>query len=131
MKQFRPATETHPLYEGIERMVLWGEKCEAVMDRLRVNGVEGAEAEALYSAAHLVRVNAFRQVFRKRIGVGLLLILVGIGVVAGCWFGLGFILRNVFIVCALLVGIGLWKLINGLLGYTTAGRREGSLADDF
>ena len=41
MKQFLPATETHPLYEGIERMVLWGEKCEAVMDRLRVNGVGG------------------------------------------------------------------------------------------
>ncbi len=125
------APENHPLYEAILKMVLWGEDRADIFDRLRVNGVEGAEAEVLYLTAHRERVATFRREYHKRIGLGLLLIAVGIGVLAGSWFGLDFIQGRLLWICAALIGFGLWKLMNGVIGSLMAGTRPGSVADDF
>ncbi len=123
--------ENHPLYEAILKMVLWGEDRASVFDRLRVNGVEGAEAEELYLTAHRERVATFRREYHKRIGLGLLLIAVGFGVLCGSWFGLDFIQGRLLWICAALIVFGLWKLMNGFIGTLTAGTRPGSVADDF
>lgn len=112
-------------------MVLWGESRELVFDRLRFNGLEGAEAEELYRTAHRERVATFRREYHKRMGLGLLLIAAGVGVLACSWFGLHFILGRLLWICSALIVFGLWKLLNGVIGTLTAGTRSGSVADDF
>ncbi len=123
--------ENHPLYDAILKMVLWGEGRAVVFDRLRVNGVEGAEAEAIYLTAHRERVATFRQEFRKRMGLGLMMMVGGALLFSVLWFGLQFIPRVVIGACAISVGLGLWRFTNGLVGFLTAETRQGSVADDF
>lgn len=123
--------EEHPLYEAILKMVLWGEDREAVFDRLRVNGIDDTEAEALYQAARRERVATFRDEFKKRIGLGLLLMVGGASVFSVFWFGLNLLPRLVLMACGAAIGMGLWKLTSGLVGYLTAESRQGSVADDF
>lgn len=123
--------EGHPLYEAILKMVLWGEDRASVFDRLRVNGVDGAEAERMYQTAHRERVMTFRQEFKKRIGLGIVLMTGGALVFSVLWFELRFIPRIVLYACGISIGLGLWKFTNGLVGFLTAGTRQGSVADDF
>lgn len=123
--------QSHPLYEAILKMVLWGESRELVFDRLRVNGVEVAEAEAIYLTAHRERVATFRREYHKRIGLGLLLIAGGLGVLGCSWFGLYFIHGRLLWICSAMMVFGLWKLMNGVIGTLTAGTHPGSVADDF
>jgi hypothetical protein len=123
--------ESHALYQGILKMVLWGEDREAVFDRLRVNGVDGAEAEGIYLSAHRERVATFREEFKTRISHGILIIGAGIAIFCGCWYGLGFIYTRIIAACGVLVAVGFWKLINGVIGTLTAATRPGSVADDF
>ncbi len=117
--------ESHALYQGILKMVLWGEDRADVLDRLRVNGVEGAEAEELYLTAHRERVATFRQEFKKRIALGLILMVGGALLFSVLWFGLLFIPKIVLYACAIAIGMGLWKFTNGLVGFFDCGDQTG------
>ena len=119
------------IYEGMLRMVLWGEEREKVFRMLEVNGVPLAQSEGLYRKAMKERVSAIRSECWKRIAVGAACLFVGIGLYWLFWYKFGGITRGIFLLCAVGVFVGLWKLLDGLAGVVLAPRKKGSLADEF
>ena len=120
------------VFEVVRRKVLWGEGREAVFDNLAANGFTGADAERLYREAMRERVAIIRAACGKRAALGVLAIVGGlitlgtllggasVGRVGGAAIGGGAV--------ALLFGV--WWLVDGVVGYALAARREGSVADE-
>lgn len=125
---FEPAG--HPYYGLVLRMVLWGETREDVYHRLAVNGVVGSAADRLYNHARTDRIRTIRSGCFREFLIGLGLITAATVVFSSCWFGLGFIPRILLYACFAALGIGAWKVIDGLSGYLIAPSKTGSVADD-
>ncbi|MGC4016218.1 MAG: hypothetical protein QM755_17105 [Luteolibacter sp.] len=123
--------EEHHLYAMVLKMVLWGEKKEDVYHRLDVNGVTGPAADLLYNHARADRIATIRDAYRKKVFIGIGLILAATVTFCAFWWGLGFIPRRRLLYgCFAALGIGLWKFIDGLAGYLMAGTKEGSVDGD-
>ncbi|MDA8975265.1 hypothetical protein N9F50_01630 [Akkermansiaceae bacterium] len=126
--QYVDAPDEHPRYNLIHKMVLWGEPKEAVMKRLAVNNVTGAEAELLYHHARKDRIATIRQEYRKKMKIGAFIL-------AGTilYFVVSMVTMNTVVVpYALLaaVAIGMWQIVNGVSGFMMAESKQGSVADD-
>ena len=119
----------HPRYDGVLTMVLWGEPKEDVFARMKTNKVTPDLADLLYSHAHKERVALIRTENRSKILLGLASFVLGVVVFCLLWFGLGIIPRIVVGGCFLAGVFGSWKVIDGLVGYTTAQSKKGSVAD--
>lgn len=134
--------EDEPQYDVVLKMVLWDEEREAIFRRLKVNGVEGERAEAIYATARAERVGNLRADGVKFLLMGLASMAVGWAIyhfanlseLNAAHFGdgvngtlmlpwlLGF-------VCALLGAFGIWKTIQGLTEILFAPMKKGSIAD--
>lgn len=122
-----PAEE--PLYEMILGMVLWGEPREEVFHRLHVNGITGERAARMYAMAWEERLNVIRRDYGKKAGTGLLLMTGAVVIFCGFWFGLRVIPRLILYVCFGMLGVGLWKTIDGFAGWIMAANKEGSVTE--
>lgn len=117
----------HRLFERSLRMVIWGDKREEVYHMLSVNGVTGAEADAVYAAARREVTAAVRDAGRQKVKRGLMFLGGCALAFSVCWFGLGFIpVVLLYAVCAM-VGVGLWNCIDGLTSMLRASKKEGPL----
>jgi len=114
------------IYDGILRMVLWGEPKEDVYHKLTVNGIHGEEADRLYQRAMDERIGTIRSKCWRKIWIGL-------GSIVGSLI-LFFVVMTVFYRAypIFLVGAlyGVWKLGDGMSRYFFAPRMGGSVADD-
>ena len=135
--------EEEPQYDVVLKMVLWGESRETIMHRLKVNGIEGDRAEAIFSAARRERIATIRNGARRDLWIGL-------AVIAGCLamiFGLGLHKLSfthfsegagtvlllpwlLSLLAAVLVAVGLWRTLKGAIEILLAPTKEGSVADD-
>lgn len=112
-------------------MVLWDEPKEKIDQKMRVNNISPPIAEQLYQHARADRIRTIRAVYRKRALLGLLLLIVTSGALLyGTLMALG-TKGNVIIVWYFPMIWGLWKFIDGTVGYLTAKKTTGSIADDF
>lgn len=134
--------EDEAQYEVVLKMVLWDEGREEIFHRLKVNGVEGERAEAIYATARAERVGNLR-------ADGIRSLLIGLAALAICFgiyffFNLGELSVSYFgggvhgiamlpwflgFVCTLLGALGLWKVVAGLSEIVFAPTKRGSLAD--
>ncbi|MFT6177844.1 MAG: hypothetical protein ACJAQT_003062 [Akkermansiaceae bacterium] len=134
--------EDEPQYDVVLKMVLWDEEREAIFRRLKVNGVEGERAEAIYATARAERVGSLRADGVRTLLMGLAALALGFGIyfffnldeLNAAHFGdgvngtlmlpwlLGFL-------CALLGAFGVWKTIQGASEILFAPKKKGSMAD--
>ncbi len=114
------------IYDGVLRMVLWGEPKEEIYRKLEVNGFRGDEADKIYQRAMDERISSIRIDCRRKIWIGL-------GAIVGSLV-LFFLVLNVFFRAypILLVGAlyGIWKLGDGISRYFLAPGLKGSIADE-
>lgn len=109
-------------------MVIYGEPKEAIMKRLAVNDVTGAEAELLYHYARKDRIATIRQEYRRKMKVG--------GLILGStilYFVVSMITMNMVVVPYALFGavaIGMWRMVSAITGFVMAESKEGSVADE-
>lgn len=122
--------EDHPLYDMIHRMVIWGEEKDQVFHRMEVNGVTGTAAEYLYQHARNDRIRAIRKEQSGKLFLGICLIVAAVSTFCFCWLVLYFIPRLLLCACIVALGVGSWKLIDGLAGYLMAGNKKGPLHDE-
>ena len=121
----------HPQYDIVLKMVLWGEKREDIYHRMKVNGLTGSGADALYSLAWKDRVQTIRAVYSQRLLKGAAVIVGGIATFVAYWHGMGSIPKVLIYGCSGATAIGLWKFVDGIIGYLMAETKEGSVAEDF
>ena len=119
-----------PLYEMVLGMVLWGEPREEVFHRLQVNGITGDRAERIYATAWEERLTVIRRDYGRKAGTGLLLMIGAAAIFCGFWFGVRVIPRLLLYVCFGMLGVGLWKAVDGFAGWIMAGSREGPVTED-
>lgn len=135
--------EDEPQYDVVLKMVLWGEDRDAVMHRLRVNGIEGERAEEIYAAARRERVASIRAVGRRDLLLGLAMIVVCAGITYGLGLdklsltrfseGIGEVLLLPWLITLLVVilfAFGIWKCVRGTTELLLAPSKKGSVADD-
>lgn len=115
------------IYEGVRRMVTWGEPRADVFHRLEVNGIVGARAEEMYAKARAERVAFIRKDCLRDAAVGLLALGSGTGVFS---FAMHVPHRVTIGVGAATVIFGGWRFFKGVFGFLFAASREGSLADE-
>jgi hypothetical protein len=72
--------EDEPQYDVVLKMVLWDEEREAIFRRLKVNGVEGERAEAIYATARAERVGSLRADGVRTLLMGLAALALGFGI---------------------------------------------------
>ena len=134
--------EDEPQYDVVLKMVLWDEDREAIFHRLKVNGVEGERAEAIYGKARSERIKILR-------GDGLKSLLLGIGGIAlagviyfaftldelsAAEFGDGVNGTAVLpwllgFLAAVAGAFGVWKATQGITDILFASMKKGSIAD--
>ena len=114
------------VYQGLLRMVLWGEPKEDVLQKARVNGLSAEEAENLYQKAIKERIRVIRSEYRRKALSGLLVIAGSVALFSVVAVTTG---RAYVIWLALGVAYGLWKAIDGFSGILMAANREGSVGD--
>jgi len=114
------------VYQGLLRMVLWGEPKEDVLQKARVNGLGAEEAENLYQKAIKERIRVIRSEYRRKALSGLLVIAGSVALFSVVAVTTG---RAYVIWLALGVAYGLWKAIDGFSGILMAANREGSVGD--
>lgn len=134
--------EDEPQYDVVLKMVLWDEDRDAIFHRLKVNGVEGERAKAIYDAARSERIKILRADGFKGLlmGVGGLLLAVviyfvfnldeldagefgdGVNGTAVLPWLLGF-------VAAVAGAFGVWKATQGITEILFAPMKKGSIAD--
>ena len=113
------------IYQGLLRMVLWGESKEEVLRKARVNGLTTEEAEGLYQKAMEERIRVIRAEYRAKALKGLMFIIASVVL----FFIVAAITGRAFVIFALGVAYGLWKAIDGISGILMAANREGSVGD--
>jgi hypothetical protein len=113
------------VYQGLLRMVLWGEPKEDILRKARVNGLSAEEAEGLYQKAIKERIRVIRAEYRGKALKGLMFIIASVTLffIAAATTG------RAFVIFALGVAYGLWKAIDGISGILMAANREGSVGD--
>jgi len=134
--------EDEPQYDVVLKMVLWDEGREAIIHRLKVNGVEGERAEGIYKAARRERVVAIRHAGRRDLLMGLVLIAACAATTGGLRLdklsfthfseGLGEVLVLPWLITLLVVigfTFGLWKCLYGVTEILLAPSKSGSIAD--
>ena len=89
-----------------------------------------AAALDFYARAFGERLAEIFATCRRKIRIGALLIVGGIGLFCICWFVFHFTSRLVLSLSLMGLGFGSWKLIDGIVGILTAKTREGSVTDD-
>lgn len=114
------------VYQGLLRMVLWGEPKEEVLLKARVNGLSAEEAESLYQKAITERIRVIRSEYRRKTVSGSLVIAGSVALFSVVAVTTG---RAYVIWLALGVAYGLWKAIDGISGILMAANREGSVGD--
>lgn len=135
--------EDEPQYDVVLKMVLWGEDQEAVMHRLRVNGIEGKRAEEIYAAARRERLAVIRAFGRRDLLLGLAMIALCAGITYGLGLdklsltrfseGIGEVLLLPWLITLLVVilfAFGIWKCVIGTVELLLASSKKGSIADD-
>ena len=118
--------EADAIYDLILRMVLWGEPREDVIHKLGVNGITGDEAEEIYQKAFSERVMTIRARNVRKIWIGVLFI----GASTAGFFLILSIFQRAYVIFALGVAVGVWKLADGAAGFLMASKKEGSVAGD-
>jgi len=113
------------VYQGLLRMVLWGEPKEEVFRKARVNGLSAEEAEDLYQKAIKERICVIRAEYRGKALKGLIFIVASVVL----FFIVAAMTGRAFVIFALGVAYGLWKAIDGISGIFMAANREGSVGD--
>ncbi|YCM42968.1 hypothetical protein V2O64_16800 [Verrucomicrobiaceae bacterium 227] len=134
--------EDEPQYDVVLKMVLWDEGREAIFHRLKVNGVEGERAEAIYKAARRERIATIRSGGRRDLLIGLGLIVacavatwgLGLDKLSFTHFSEGFgeVLLLPWLITMLVVicfALGLWKCLHGVTEILLAPSKSGSIAD--
>jgi len=112
-------------------MVLWGEEEEAVLEKLKSNGIVGAPARKIYQKAWRTRLSLIRSDYWRQLRGGFIWILIGLitgyALLWGFWHGLGgsAVPLSAFVWIALAIGV--WKSLNGLIGILFAGNKKGAL----
>lgn len=120
----------HRHYELILKMVLWDEPKEKIDQKLRANKVPPAVAGQIYDHARSERVRFIRREYFKKLVQGLLLLGAATATFIGCWFGLNFIPKALLYGCIIATATGLWKLVDGTIGFFMAEKKNGSVADE-
>lgn len=123
--------EEHRLYEVILKQVLWGESEAKIRKKLAVNEIPEEEAEAIYQAALRERAATIRKEYRGRINQGVTSLAVGVGLFSLFWLRLGFISTQILWAVGFFLVVGLWKTTQGGVGYLSANKQQGSVADEF
>ena len=113
------------------------------MHRLKVNGIEGARAEEIYTAAKRERVSSIRAVGRRELIVGLTMVAACVGLTYGLGLdklsfthfseGLGEVLLLPWLITLLVVilfAFGIWKCLRGTTELLLASSKKGSVADE-
>ena len=117
------------IYQGIFRMVIWGEPKDDVLRKLEVNGIIGKEALSMYAKAFRERVATIRSGYWKKVNIGSIWLVAGLGLFCFLWFLIGGITNQLLIICGAVAAIGFWNLIWGFSGIIQAPVKEGSISD--
>jgi hypothetical protein len=123
------STREDRIYDQVLRMVLWGEKEEAVFQKLEVNGFTGNKAKEMYAKARAERVSAIRGDCLRSVGWGLLWFGAGSGVFYMFWYVLGGITRLLLMLTVGSMCAGAYMIIRAVIGFLAAPLKEGSLAE--
>ena len=100
-------------------MVLWGESIDSARTLLLENGIPEKDANALIRRFRRERTNAIRLKAVKKGLLGLLVILIGIGL--GLLYGYPSAGNHRgWAVVAVIIGFGLWKVIDGAITFLFA-----------
>ena len=116
------------VYEVIRRAVIWGEPEEEVRERFTAYGVEGDEADAMYFEARRERISIIRRGYAGKLVQGILFLGAGVGVFSTYRPGYGVLTGDTFVVSFVLGAIGLWWLIDCLMGIILAPTKRGSVS---
>lgn len=135
--------EDEPQFNVVVKMVLWGEDRDAVLHRLRVNGIEEKRALEIYEAARRERIATIRSAGFRDLWISIAMML---SAVALAYFleldqlslthfgeGLGQILVLPWLITLLVVILltfGLWKCLRAIAELVFAPLKKGSVADD-
>lgn len=121
---------THRSYDAILKMVLWDEPREKIDQKMRVNKIAPVVAEQIYQHARADRISTIRKEYLKKALMGFLVVLVTSG--ALLWFTIGATGSgyNVLFVWYVPLAWGLWKLVDGTVGFFMAEKKTGSVADE-
>lgn len=122
--------EEHRLYPIILKQVLWDEDEAKIRKRLTVNEVPPEEAEAILRAARRERILTIRSKHRSNLVSGLVAFSVGCAVYFGFRAKYGYMHIGVFAGASIFLVAGLLITLVGALGYLSAPRKKGSVADD-
>lgn len=118
------------IYGSVRRSVMWGTEREEVLEMLRVNGITGEPAEAMFRRARGERLAVLRSEALRTAARGASLLAVGIALFSAFWFGMGAITRTVFMISGFLAAWGLWLFLDGAMAAFFASSRKGSVAPD-
>ncbi len=134
--------EEEAQYDVVLKMVLWDEGREAIFHRLKVNGIEGDRAHAIYQRARAERMHILRGEGLKALFMGL----VSFAVAAGVYYyfkldefdvgkfgdgvhGLPLLPCLLGFIVVMLAFFGLWKSIQGIFETLFASSKKGSIGD--
>ena len=135
--------ENEPQYDVVLKMVLWGEGREAIFHRLKVNGIEGDRALAIYRKAWLERMRIIRGEGLKALILGM----VSLAAAGSVYYffkldelnveefgdgvnGIPFVPWFLGFAAAVLAFFGLWKSARGTFEILFATSKKGSIGDD-
>lgn len=134
--------EDEPQYNVVLKMVLWGDDREAIFRRLKVNGIEGERAAAIYEKAMGERLRLLRGEGLKYLVMGLAFL--SLGALIYFFFELDQLSVEEFgegvhgmpllptllgFISVLLAFLGMWKMVRGLFEIVFAGSKKGSIGD--
>lgn len=129
MREISPELEAR-IYQSVLRAVLWDEKREEIFHMLKVNGIEGADAEAMYGRARGERIAQIRGGAVRKILRGLGLFATGACTGWFYWVEVGAITKYIAITCGVSILMGAWWILDGSLCAALAAKQTGSLFAD-
>ncbi len=121
--------EEEPQYDVVLKMVLWGDSREAVMHRLKVNGVEASVAERIYKAARKVRLQTIREEAAHAVKMGVFWLVVGVVGFSVLDLGDHLMGKAPIGLAAMSFGVAAWKLFNGISTMILADKKTGPVND--
>ncbi|MDP0490850.1 MAG: hypothetical protein Q7Q71_07365 [Verrucomicrobiota bacterium JB023] len=121
------------LYPVIEKMAIWDESRERMLKKATVNGCTEEEAEYLYKKARASRISELRRDALTQMVQGAIVLFFTLG----CIYYLvklspsvGAFQTRMAAPFGLAAALGLFRALQGMVGWTYAPRKTGSLADD-
>jgi hypothetical protein len=114
----------------LTRLILKDEEQEKINQLIKVNELNDEDAGEMVRIAKKERVDIIRGLCMKNLYLGCLIMILGIGSVYAFGMVVGMVTKPILILAAVLVVLGLCKVVEGVVGIALAPRKKGAVESE-